>query len=245
VWLASYPKSGNTWTRNFLHNLLGTETEEETHNINDMNKKTSWDSGWHWYKPFLPKGRKNFQECTRMEVSQARMQANQKIANSISPQGLVFVKTHNAMVLDCDVPMINNEVTAAAIYIIRNPLDVAISYSHHLNLSIDQTIKYMAVKGVMTAVNHPHMAYEVMGSWSEHVHSWTCNAHPALHVMRYEEMLADPVTTFRGLANFLRIFVTEDVLQGAIEKSSFKKLRAMEEEQGFRETPRHAKNFFR
>ena len=150
VWLASYPKSGNTWTRNFLHNLLGSEQEEETHDINSMNKKTSWDSGWHWYKPFLPEGRKSFQECTRREISNARMRANQHIANSISPQGLVFVKTHNAMVLDCDVPMINNEVTASAVYIIRNPLDVAISYSHHLNFTIDQTIKYMAVKGVMS-----------------------------------------------------------------------------------------------
>jgi hypothetical protein len=245
VWLASYPKSGNTWTRNFLHNLLGTEVEDDTHDINAMNKKTSWDSAWQWYQPFLPEGRKDFTECSRVEIAQARLRANERMANSVSPNGLLFVKTHNAMAMDCDIPMVNAAVTAAVVYIIRNPLDVAISYSHHMNFTIDQTIKFMAVNGAMTAINHPNMAYEVMGSWSEHVHSWTRIAHGGLHIMRYEDMLHKPQETFSQLARFLRIPVSKEKLDDVIEKSSFKKLRAIEDEKGFREKPKHAKNFFR
>ena len=54
VWLASYPKSGNTWTRNFLHNILrGGGDEDESYDINKMTGLTTWDSGKQWYQPHL------------------------------------------------------------------------------------------------------------------------------------------------------------------------------------------------
>ena len=91
VWLASYPKSGNTWTRNFLHNVLRGDGEG-SFDINKMNTLTTWDSGMQWYKPLLDKP---LEDCTKEEVAAVRIQANQRMADA-TPD-LVFVKTHNAM----------------------------------------------------------------------------------------------------------------------------------------------------
>jgi hypothetical protein len=243
VWLASYPKSGNTWTRNFLHNLLGESADTNTHDINQMQSRTAWDSSARWYRPFLPTGKK-LDELSREEFASIRMQANQLMADA-AQDGLVFAKTHNAIVADAGVPMINPKVTAGAVYIIRNPLDVAISYSHHLDASIDETIKFMASSSVFTPASAA-MAIDVQGSWSEHVASWTRKPNPAMFIMRYEDMLDDPEKIFSALVNFLRIKTSKQELLDAIEASSFKRLQSMEEEKGFSEKPKmNQGKFFR
>jgi len=88
--------------------------------------------------------------------------------------------------------------------------------------------------------------YEVQGSWSQHVWSWTRNPHRALCIVRYEDMLADPQKTFGALAGHLQLDTTRRHLNRAIERSSFARLQAQEKEKGFRERPKTAdQNFFR
>jgi hypothetical protein len=89
------------------------------------------------------------------------------------------------------------------------------------------------------------IVHEVYGSWSEHVWSWTRNPHPAIHVMRYEDMLDDPEKAFGGLAAHLRLAATPAQIALAVERASFKQLRAQEEKAGFRERPREDTRFFR
>jgi hypothetical protein len=237
VWLASYPKSGNTWMRNFLHNAL--TSGHEAHDINKMRHLTTWDSASTWYASLLDKP---LHKCSKQEVAEIRMQANQRIAESTD--GLVFVKTHNAMVADRGYAMVNPSVTAGAVYIIRNPLDVVVSYSHHLSFSIDETIEYMALTGAQHA-NTKKMAYEVQSSWSENVYSWTHKNNPSLYVVKYEDMLENTQNTFKDLLSFLQIKLDEQGLLTAIEASSFKKLKQQEQRHGFEEKPKNAKEFFR
>jgi uncharacterized protein (DUF924 family) len=139
---------------------------------------------------------------------------------------------------------INFAVTSGAIYMVRNPLDVAISLSHHMNKSIDEAITTMAARDVETPVNEKRV-YEVYGSWSQHVEGWTRKPHRAIYVMRYEDMLDDPEKTFGGLARHMLIDATPAQLAEAIDKSSFEKLQEQEEKEGFRERPEHAERFFR
>lgn len=234
VWIASYPKSGNTWTRNFLHNLIKGDAD-----INKMDRLTTWDSFDAWYRPFLPRP---LAQCSKEEVAAVRHHANRRIAEST--RDFVFVKTHNAMVADRGTTMITPSVTAGAIYIVRNPLDVVISYSHHLVKSVDDTIRFLNLRG-MQSENRDKMAYEVQSSWWENVYSWTRKKNPSIHIMRYEDMVLKPLSTFRALLRFLRIDFSEEELQGAIDASSFEKLRQQEREKGFREKPEAAKSFFR
>src|SRR5262249_17206907 len=146
--------------------------------------------------------------------------------------GLVFVKTHNGLVLDHGRSIINFAVTSGAIYIIRNPLDVAISLSHHMSKTIDEAIETMATPNLETPINDKRV-HEVWGSWTQHVESWTRKPHPAIYIMRYEDMLADPHKIFGGLARHLLLDPTPAQLDQAIERSSFENLKNKEEETGF------------
>jgi hypothetical protein len=242
LWLASYPKSGNTWTRNFLHNLLnileGTD-EGNPQNINGMNEFTAWEISARWYAKYLDKPVK---DCTREEIAAVRPKVQQDIADGTD--GLAMVKTHHALVKDRGVPTINFEVTSGAIYIVRNPLDVAISFAHHMSTDIDMAIEEMAYEDLETPVGD-NAVYEVYGSWSQHVESWTHAAHRAIYVMRYENMLADPFGTFGKLARHLLLNPTDEQLRLAIERSSFEVLKKQEAESGFKEKPDKAERFFR
>ena len=79
VWLASYPRSGNTWTRNFLHNLITLVKggEAATQDINAMGRLTTWEIAGHWYEPVLGKPPR---QATRLEIARARHAVQARIA---------------------------------------------------------------------------------------------------------------------------------------------------------------------
>lgn len=240
VWLASYPKSGNTWTRTFLHNLFGLlEGEDAEHDINEINEFTTWDLAAKRYEPHLGKP---VQEADRAEIAAIRPTIQAEIA--AQTDGLALVKTHHALMMDRGHPTLNFAVTSGAVYLVRNPLDVAVSYAHHMDAGIDDAIDQMAVSGLETNVTE-HSVYEVYGSWSEHVASWTAKPHRAVCVLRYEDMLEQPRVAFGHLARHLLLRPTAAQLDEAIARSSFDRLRAQEAAHGFREKPKQAERFFR
>jgi hypothetical protein len=240
VWLASYPKSGNTWTRAFLSNLATIMAgEEEALDVNSINRFTLGENSTHYYKEvcgFEPKANDH------RKVADNRHRVQGAIADQF--EGLIFCKTHNALVIDRGQSIINFAVTSGAIYIVRNPLDVAISLSYHMHMSIDQAIEIMATRDLETPINETRV-HEVWGSWSQHVESWTRKPHRAIYVMRYEEMLTEPKNTFGELAHHLLLNPTAAELDLAIQRSSFDSLRDQEGEEGFKEKPEHAERFFR
>lgn len=241
VWIASYPRSGNTWTRTFLHNLFdvlrgGTVT---AHDINRINQFTTWDISAAAYQRRLGKPLK---DASRTEIAAARPDIQRDIADRTD--GLALVKTHNALVTDRGVPTINFAVTSGAVYLVRNPLDIAVSFAHHLAVPVDEAIDRLATRDLETEVTGDAV-YEVYGSWSQHVESWTRTRHRAVHVMRYEDMLARPVETFGALTRHLLLAPSPDVLETAIALSSFERLSGQETASGFREKPPHAERFFR
>jgi sulfotransferase family protein len=140
--------------------------------------------------------------------------------------------------------MITMEYTAGAIYVIRNPLDVAISYADHYGLALDAAIVAMATPGLQSENEEIH-CYERYGSWSEHVMSWTHRPTPGLHIVRYEDMLTSPHKTFAGITAFLGLKVPRDRLDKALKLSSFKVLREQEKRHGFIERTANSQRFFR
>ena len=242
VWIASYPKSGNTWTRAFLHNItriLNGEKGEQ--DINDMSRFSTWDLSRKLYAEIL--GFDPDLDLHRSEIAATRQKVHQKIADSA--EGLIFIKTHNALVMDRGHSTINTAVTAGVVYVIRNPLDIAISAAHHNGRTVDETIEQIGATG-WESKGQDGAIYEVIGSWSEHVWSWTRSLPRALHILRYEDMLTDPVKTFGNLARHLLMRATDEELADAIALSSFERLQAQEKQSGFRERPPTAdQNFFR
>nr|WP_234889125.1 sulfotransferase domain-containing protein [Agrobacterium vitis] len=241
IWIASYPKSGNTWVRVFVHNLLR-ELRGETQgsqDINDLGRYAIWEHSYPHYTQILGKAPTH---ATAAEMATARPAAQALISRQ--QQGLSLTKTHLCFGTDHSAPTINLDVTLAAIYIVRNPLDVAISYAHHCSRSIDAIIADMAQPGFRTLPTEKHVG-EILGSWSQNVASWMGVASRPVHIMRYEDMLAYPERFFGGLAAFLDLRPTEVQLRNAIEKSSFSELAKQELKHGFKEKPQRAERFFR
>jgi hypothetical protein len=237
LWLASYPRSGNTWLRAFLHNLF--RNSDEPYDINRLQDFTLLDSDARWYRALDPRP---MTELTKEEVAALRPRVH--AAMTAAFPDTVFVKTHSALVEDRGTPMITLEHTAGAIYVVRNPLDVAVSYSQHYGVSLDEAVAAMNRPGNQSISNQENFVYEVQGSWSEHVKSWTATPSAARHVVRYEDMMNEPLRAFGGVVGFLGLQVAPERIAHAIERSSFAVLREQELRKGFRERSRKSDRFF-
>jgi hypothetical protein len=240
IWIASYPKSGNTWVRVFLHNLLGElRGREEAHDINALHLLTGRESLAAGFEKRLGKSPK---EATPQQIAAARFEVQADMVAAV--KGPAFIKTHNAVANVDGFPTINFDVTKAAIYIVRNPLDVAVSYAHYSGLSPGAIIAYMADP---SGNIHPgdRRVYEFLGSWSFHTASWMSIPNRPVLLMRYEDMLSAPERSFGRLAAFLRVRPSPVQLSRAIEKSSFSEMARQEEQDGFNERPPTADKFFR
>ena len=164
VWIASFPKSGSTWARAFLHNLISIQSgEEAAQRINDMNRFSTWEISKTLYTQLL--GYEPGPEHQN-EIAAIRHKVHEQIADAAD--GMVFVKTHHALVMDRGCSTLNFAVTSGAIYIVRNPLDVAISYANHMNCSIDFAIEQMGTENAETEVTE-RTVYEVYGSCLDRV----------------------------------------------------------------------------
>lgn len=237
IWLASYPKSGNTWLRAFLLNLL-TDSEEPV-DINKMAALTRGDSQAAWYGHF---DSRPATALSAEDLARLRPKVHARIAESSADS--VFVKTHNALIKVAGVPMISQSLTAGVIYVVRNPLDVALSYADHLGQPVDDIIDLMARRDFETPGSEFHVP-EHHSDWSSHAASWTQVSHPVLHVVRYEDMAAKPAPAFAAVAGFLGLDPPRESLLRAIRFSSFKVLRAQEKKDGFVERTPVQDSFFR
>ncbi len=237
IWLASYPKSGNTWVRAFLHNLL--RNPESAYDINKITDFTASDSSIGWYQM---QDKRPWAEWAPEDVAAMRRKA--QLAICASRQDDIFVKTHNAMMSFKGHPLIHPDLMAGALYVVRNPLDICISLRHHYGCDMDTAINVLGDPTIGSTTN-AKIVYEVHKSWSIHVESWTSKPWPGLLVVRYEDMLNAPIRAFSRVTDFLGLKPPRRRLEKAIELSSFKSLRSQEDKQGFSEKSPFADRFFR
>lgn len=199
IWLSSYPKSGNTWLRFLLLNLVYGR-QESSQNLDRLT-------------PDIHKG--------PVQLPQPG-------------QPKLFVKSHLKM--SETMPLL--EHTAGFIYVVRNPVDVLLSnlryYYWRKCVSDDPEIRarlrteyiaeYIAQRG------DPRWQNMGMGSWDEHVTGWLTNSRgfPGF-LIRYEDLLTDPLPVMRNLCAFLGLGKTTEEIRDAVHNSSFDRIRAIEE----------------
>jgi hypothetical protein len=241
VWLASYPKSGNTWLRAFLYHLVriqaGIPREEDE--LNKLDRASGYEATlFGLFQQFLGKP---LTSASRLEVMSVRPMVHLTVAERMP--SIAMMKTHNLLGDIGGISTVNFTASAGAIYIVRDPRDVAPSLAKHLGSSIDEAIEVMGTHAFSTE-NSAETAFELWGSWSEHVESWTQTPNPSVLVVRYEDMLAQPTEIFRRIADHLKQGPTDDQLAEAIELSSFDKLKQLEDEGQFRERSARAERFF-
>lgn len=238
VWLASYPKSGNTW----LRALLAAYLNEQPIDGFDLVGSTSGDRAVFDNTTGLSSSDLTDDEIDLLRPAAYRRQA----AGRSTP---CFMKVHDAWYRSlAEEPIFPADRSRGAILVVRHPMDVAVSYAHH-----------MGHADYEVAVDHLGNAEEVMGGgrqrqfrqrtfgWSGHYRSWTCQNEIAVLTIRYEDMLADTAGVLRRVVTFLDLPAEriDARIAHAVDAARFDRLQALEVAQGFVERPVAAQRFFR
>jgi len=228
VWVASYPKSGNTLIRAILSSLLFSEN-----GIFDINKLS--------FIPNFPQKRffKNLTEerADIKEVSKFWIKAQDKINEN---KKLKFVKTHNANSCINNNYFTDKKNTTGAIYIVRDPRDVLISAAKHYDLSIKRTIKLMfdEYSHTMPRKKFEHQIVTFLGSWSYNYKSWINMGNNTL-LLKYEDLILDKekeiLKIIKFINNFIPLKVDKKKLENCIKTTSFKSMANKEKEGLFKE----------
>ncbi len=236
IWLASYPKSGNIWLQSFLHNLMRDSRQAPS---------AEMIGGFCTPEPaalhFMTLDSRPLGVWSRNQTAERRAASHKAITELRSDN--VFSSTRAALVTSGGAPTITMEYTAAAIYLVRNPLDLAVSLAAEGDRNIDEAILRLATE--YQSENSDQFAYEYQGSWSTNVLSWTQQRHATLHLMRYEDMLSVPEKAFGPLTTFLGFDTPPERLVRAIRFSSFAELAAEERKSTYTDCSGHLKRVFR
>ncbi|MHB8467262.1 MAG: sulfotransferase domain-containing protein [Acidimicrobiales bacterium] len=244
MWLASYPKSGNTWMRVLLTNYV--RDPQTPACINDLEggpiaSSRPWFDHWVGIEASaLP----------RSLVDQLRPEVYRRIAADATSVGFMdvrFMKVHDAWRrVNGGKPMFPPEVTAGVIYIVRNPLDLVVSCADHWGSTLESTVDRLCTG---TTDEEPddwldNQLPQRLGSWSEHVDSWVRHSELAVTLVRYEDLLNDTHATFTSVVNAAYGTVDERRLAKAVRFSQFSELQRQEVESGFKERSASARGAF-
>lgn len=242
TWLASYPKSGNTWMRIFLTNYL--QDGDAPADINALNggpiaSARQWFDEWAGVEASLL-------DDTLIE----RLRPDVYRCMARETPGMLYMKVHDAWGrTDRGDALFPGDVTAGVVYILRNPLDMAASLANHYGVSVPDAVAIMGDADYALARSLGGLNDQLrqrLGTWSGHVQSWLDDSGLPVYIVRYEDMLADPETAFAAIVRFCRLPFDEKRLRKAIEFSSFGEARRQEQAKGFRErSARSKESFFR
>ena len=226
IWLASYPKSGNTWVRILINQLLHFDEKnrnvlENLDNI-ELYPKISQFSG-------LSENLSNRENVVRNWVnSQERICADKKTR---------IFKTHNVLGGFGKDQFTNNKLTLGVIHIVRDPRNVISSILNHYSLeTLEEAKKFIFEKNNwIGGLNHLDT---FISSWAIHYQSWKSFKKNYL-LIKYENLIKDPKYELIKISKYLREFfphkLSERSLEIILDKSSFQNLKSLEKSGKFKE----------
>ncbi len=242
LWIASYPKSGNTWMRAILTSLFysddGIFDFKLLPKIDQFEKLQYFD----FVKDINIDEYKKLNELPTISKYWAEAQKR------IKSKKLIFFKTHSCNYSHNNLNYTNQLKTRGGIYIIRDPRDVAISYSKFIGESIDKTIDYMLGPSRQIWNQNKSLGI-ILSRWDYHVASWLNLKAPIIFI-RYEDLLDKTEKILNELINFLteelkiKIDINQKKIDNIIQSTSFNLLKQKEEKEGFREASKSSA-FFR
>ena len=244
IWLASYPKSGNTWMRTIVSSLL-----HSNDGVFDFSliKKIDQFPEKKFFKDFV----KNFGNFNEIKENWISAQDKINLDNKIK-----LLKTHQGNFTVGNNSFTNQENTLAIIYIVRDPRNLVRSIANHYSYSINKSCEFLLSPQIIgngkSFKEKQGGLYNLLGKWNEHYISWTKNKNNLL-LIKYEDLIQDPHNELEKIINFLKKYLdikTNDQKNKKIlETTSFKNLKEMEQKGLFKENVLNKKddskvNFF-
>ena len=235
IWLASYPKSGNTWLRSILSSLLyskdGIFDFEHIYKIGQFPTRK-------YFEPFT----KSYQDIHELKKYWIPAQDLISLKNKVT-----FLKTHH---INCKVDnynFTNADNTLATIYIVRDPRNLVNSFTNHYSMDKDKATRFLVhqtptfASGHMDVEEKDNNIFTLISCWKDHYVSWTRNNQKLL-VIRYEDLSKDINKEILRIVDFLKEFVKFDLkdkkIENIIKTTQFENLKKLEEKDGFKESPR-------
>jgi len=229
VWIASYPKSGNTWVRSFLSAYFMTDNGE--FKINNLDYIEDYPNEHFFNEGNISKG----EVYKYWEKSQKKIFENNKIK---------FLKTHNALISMKDHNFTYPQYVLGIIYIVRDPRNIITSMkNYHEFKTYNECLEFMQndQANVCEEQNKSYGKFSYICSWKTHYKSWNNSKLYRMLTIRYEDMENDPYKTFRDIVVFVNTIckfnnrVDNNKILKAIESTNFEKLQKFEESGLFKE----------
>ena len=247
-YLASYPKSGNTWCRVFITELmrLAGDNPEEELNLNQDIKTGAIASSRLWLDDQL-----GINSCDLSFSELDPMRGRAGASAWLFAEGERFHKVHDAFKSPDSRgrPVVSTTGCAGVVYILRHPEDVAVSLSHFFSWPLDRCVDSLLDPSAALVPGERfggHQVRQHMGRWDQHVRSWADQTQLPVLIMRYEDMLSKGLETFTELATFLGLPNDAHLIDQALENTSIDRLKKLEEDvDGFAEKPAGCERFFR
>ncbi|GAA4644399.1 sulfotransferase domain-containing protein [Pontixanthobacter gangjinensis] len=240
IWLASYPKSGNTWLRSLLTAYCYPDDEFDINAL--IGQQDPFDRQLLDDHAGISSA-----EMSDRELIPYQAQLHRHLAQHAQPP--YFIKTHSACRVSHDgTHLFPAEASAGAIYIVRDPVDVVPSLAHHEGRDFDWTIARMAdaEAGLDIWPNKGGlMVPQFMSSWSVNAQSWLDQNQIPVHLLRYEDLHGDTERHFADVLRFCAIEIDQSRLLAAVERCRIDRLQSDETKSGFNERPSSERPFFR
>tara|TARA_B100001175_G_scaffold300083_1_gene292028 strand:+ start:36 stop:878 length:843 start_codon:yes stop_codon:yes gene_type:complete len=244
IWLASYPKSGNTWVRSIVSSLL--YSNDGNFNF-ELIKKVSQFPEKKYFKDLI----NDFGDFNEIKENWIPAQESMNLDNEIK-----LLKTHHGKYTVGKDSFTNDQNTLATIYIVRDPRTLISSISNHYTLAIDKASDFLMTPQIIGnskgwEVKETGMQC-LLGKWNDHYRSWTRNKNDLL-LIKYENLIQNPKNELGKIIDFLKKYVNVETNDNKnkkiLETTSFSSLKEMEQKGLFKENVLNKKddskvNFF-
>ncbi len=256
--LSSYPRSGNTWCRIFISEVLRIKKEFENKDYPkydilkknlDLNKDLNTGfiiSDRNWLDDQLGI---TSSDLTFSELDQVRKDIN--INKSSNNEKSIFHKVHDAFYIkdSLNVPVVSTKNFKGVVYIIRNPFDVAVSLKHFFSWDQQRTVEFLLDKNAEISGSKKYgniQCRQFLGTWENHYLSWANQTEIPILLIRYEDLYREPIKYFYKISLFLNLTEDKSLVENAVSNITFKKISSLEDSLGgFKENLNYRNKFFR
>ncbi len=232
-WVASYPKSGNTWLRALLSSYYYSEN-------GFFNQLLLNNIGQFPEKKFFEKF--DYDPTLVTDTARFWIKAQEKINED---KKLKFLKTHNFLGKINDNNFTNKQNTVGGVYIVRDPRNVITSLKNHYEFSIDQALNFMTNEKIYIFdkfKKNDYSDFQFLSSWEKHYKSWKNQKNFPIKIIKYEDLSHKTFEIFKEIIEFINRSINSKnsfnitKAKNAIESTSFKKMKYIESNEGFKES---------